>query len=436
MDLLQRRMGAIWLFAMVVLAFVIAESESFNSDEKDQIEKGLAAGKEIIDYIKQKDFAQTIRKLTESASQFLGALGPFSSFILAFVSTDSSELTYMKGMMTEIDAQFNKVEARLGDIQTLIEWTNVEQNLGVIELTVATLDMEFKLFYNTSGTASEKQQTFINVYDNNYATSGSKLYLMTVGEGGTFIENLCESIMKKTKYDRKETNDYLLGVLKILLQAIRLELAYYGMQGLNTTYETRKNEWDRRITQVTEMFEKTDEDVINAYHTQSKEDAKRFAIDNRALSNRDFAVRLCDMLKEKYYWREWFCLIYDDSIESSSSKHRLHVCGGHILLQESGRNIAVASKETTATRMSKASAEAELNKFTFSYWWDVLYDGTEIDNGKTKAYTVFNKIRYNIANVCSVAVIKQNADVYWHKSDTSRLATRSLHHYWWVFAFG
>ncbi|CAH1802060.1 unnamed protein product [Owenia fusiformis] len=434
MNLLQRRMGAIWLFAMVVLAFVIAESESLTSDEKDQIEKGLSAGKEIIGYIKEKDFAQTVKKLAESASQFLGALGPFTSFILAFVSTDSAELTYMKEMMTEIDARFSKVEARLGDIQTLIEWTNVEQSLGAIELTVATLDMEFKLFYSTSGSASEKRIHFINVYDNNYGVSGSKLYLMIVGEGGTFIENVCESIMKKTKYDRKETNDYLLGVLKILLQAIRLELSYYDIQGLKTIYETRKTEWDRRIVKVTEMFEKTDADVTNAYLKQTKEDARRFANEKRALSNLDFAVKLCDMLKEKYYWCEWFCLIYDDDIDAD--QHRVDVCGGHILWQESGRNIAVASKATTATRMNKNSAESVLNRFTFSYWWDILYDGTKIHEGNRKAYAVFDKMRDNIANLCSVAVVQQNADVYWHKSDTSRLAHRSLSHYWWVFAFG
>ncbi|CAH1797746.1 unnamed protein product [Owenia fusiformis] len=432
MNLLQRRIGGAWFFTMIVLAFV-SKIESLTADEKDQMEKGLTAGKEILGYIKDRKFTQTMTILADSASQFLGALGPFVSFVMTFVSGDSAELTYMKEMMKEIDRRFGMVDSKLEDIQALIEWSNFERSLRQIELNVQTMDRIYKNFYEFEGLASDKKRDFSISYESSYDLSGSKLYELAVKES-SFTDSLSVAIMKKTKYDRKQTNDYLLGILKIILQGMRIELAYSEMQYGGTFYNSQRKEWERRIVVVSEKFKEIDDTVTKAFLEQSKKDTKKIALDNRpnSMGNLDFSVKVCNKLKEKYYWRDWFCAVWDDDVSSNEFSYTL--CGGFFLRWEYGRNILVSSRDKTAPRMNVANAKAELNKFEFILYVGIRYDGTKIIKDFSKANPIFDVI--NVNNACCIAVIKKHANTYWHKSDYTRLATKDLYYSWWLVIFG
>jgi hypothetical protein len=57
-----------------------------------------------------------------------------------------------------------------------------------------------------------------------------KLYHALIGKQGTFQENLGTSVMRYTKNDRKLTQGFLLGIMKLLLQAVKIELAYLQVQ--------------------------------------------------------------------------------------------------------------------------------------------------------------------------------------------------------------
>ncbi|CAH1797741.1 unnamed protein product [Owenia fusiformis] len=215
---------------------------------------------------------------------------------------------------------------------------------------------------------------------------------------------------------------------------MRIELAYCKMQYGGTYYNSMRGEWQSRIVTVTEKFKEIDDTVTNAFLVQSKADTKETAHDNRpnSMGNLDFSVKVCNKLKEKYYWRDWLCAVWDDDVSSNEFSYTL--CGGFFLRWEYGRNILVSSRDKTAPRMNVANAKAELNKFTFKSYVGISYDGTKIINHSSRANTIFDVI--NVNDACCIAVIKKHANTYWHKSDYTRVATKALHIYWWVVIFG
>ncbi|CAH1790441.1 unnamed protein product [Owenia fusiformis] len=135
--------------------------------------------------------------------------------------------------------------------------------------------------------------------------------------------------MRYTKNDRKKTEDFLLGIMDIIFQAIRLEAAYYEMNAFTTIKEERKKEWETRVQKVREKLEEIDVAVMNKYHAQSKEEILDYARDNSEMSNEKFSRGLFSSLEKKYYWRVWFVLTYNPI--TGSDKHTVNVCGGHVL---------------------------------------------------------------------------------------------------------
>ncbi|CAH1801646.1 unnamed protein product [Owenia fusiformis] len=184
-------------------------------------------GKEILDVIKDKKFTKALTKIAGSIAPFLGALGPFVSLIMAFIPMgDSAELAFMKEMMKKIDNRFDQMDSRFDDIERLVDWTKVAVNFGQIEQRIMAMGEQYRDLYTSTAPASNKSYIFIMNYENDYQNSGLKLYQAIVNPQGEFQENLGQSIMRYTKNDRNKTQGFLLGVMRLILQAVKIEIAY------------------------------------------------------------------------------------------------------------------------------------------------------------------------------------------------------------------
>ncbi|CAH1802276.1 unnamed protein product, partial [Owenia fusiformis] len=418
MDQIKRIFGGgplIWLLIVVILASIEQNRSEISDDDKAKIEKGFEAGKAILDLITNKDFKEALTEIGKSIAPFLGAFGPFLSLILAFIpGADSAELAYLKEMMKNIDNRFNRLDSRFDEVQRMIDWTKVAVNFGQIEQKILAMDVEFKLLYTGGAPAANKKQVFITHFESDYQLSGLKLYNAIVHTQGTFQENLGESVMRYTKNDRKKTRDFLLGIMRLLIQGAKVELAYYKAKGFETIAEQRKQEWETRIRTVKSNFEQIDRTVTDRYHGQSLVDIKKYAADNYGMSNKDFSVGLYGMLNGKYDWRVWYDIIYNPI--HGWDRHSVSVCGGHILFQQDGRNIVVASKDRNAGRMDLQRAWTSLLR---RMWIteDLMYNGQLARN-------LYNEI--DKTGACLVAVILQDGSDIWLQGDPNRIALRGI----------
>jgi hypothetical protein len=93
------------------------------------------------------------------------------------------------------------------------------------------MSKELQFIYEISKSGVKNRKTiFVNHYNSDFQNSGTKLYNALINTRGTFQVNLGTSVMRYTKNDRKLTQGFLLGIMKLLLQASKIELVYYQMQ--------------------------------------------------------------------------------------------------------------------------------------------------------------------------------------------------------------
>ena len=346
------------LFTTVVLVTLFSQSESLSDYEKAQITTGLEAAQSIGEFIKEGNFKDSLTKIGTSVANYLGVVGPFVDIVLGFIKgPDSAELAFMKEMMTQIDARFDQMDSRFNDIERLIDWSVVQVNFGQIEQKILAMSEEYEHIYEVPPEATANRKTiFLDAYDSDYQNSGYKLYHAIVEPSGKFQEKLGVSVMRFTENDRKRTQVFLLGTMQLLLQAAKIEIVYLQAKQFTHNAEFTKNEWETRLERVKNEFETIDEAVVNLYLSQSGKDIDKYATDNSRMSNTDFANGLKNMLKDKYYWRNWLVVIYNPI--SGSDNHHVRQHGGHLKFRQNGRNIVVASKDKSSPRMSSSTAQS------------------------------------------------------------------------------
>ncbi|CAH1792696.1 unnamed protein product [Owenia fusiformis] len=429
MNLFQRKFGGVPLFVLLLAVLIFAsipQIESITSEEKTAVEKGLETGKEVLDIIKSKEFTKALTKIAASIGPFLGALGPFVSIIMAFIPMgDSAELAFMKEMMKKIDNRFNQMDSRFDEIERLVDWTKVAVNFGQIEQKILAVDAVYERLYTSAANASQKGMMFTMNYESDYQNSGLKLYHAIVNRQGTFQENLGESVMRYTKNDRKKTQEFLLGVMRLLMQAAKLEIAYLTVYKYETMAKERVEIWEENIRIVKSNFEQIDLAVTKKYHDQSEVDIKKLTADNYGISNEQFSDKLYSMLIEKYYWRNWFVVVY--KAITGGDNHYVRICNGHMLFRQDGRNIVVSSMDKN--ELGKYGGETTLNGAQTRL--DATEDGNDplildITTTLEVAKHYFNMI--DKIGACSVISIKKSADV-WYKGDSNKIAYRKFHDY-------
>ena len=75
------------------------QTESLSTADKDKINTGLQLGKEIAGLLDDKAFTSSLATIGASIGPYLGAIGPFIGFGMAFIPSESPELKFMKNMM-------------------------------------------------------------------------------------------------------------------------------------------------------------------------------------------------------------------------------------------------------------------------------------------------------------------------------------------------
>ena len=166
--------------------------------------------------------------------------------------------------MKQIDNRFDRVDSSFTKVLRLIDWNAVKVNFGQIKQKILAMSNEYQFIYEVPKTAVEnKKIIFVNHYDSDYQNSGTKLYQAVIHKQGTFQENLGTCVMRYTKNDRKLTQEFLLGIMKLMLQATKIELAYLQIKSYDQNAIFMRTKWEQRIKAVKSNFAAIDRSVIN-----------------------------------------------------------------------------------------------------------------------------------------------------------------------------
>jgi hypothetical protein len=358
-----------WTLFLTVAIYVAAiglVSANLSAKDKASINDGLRAAATLSDFIEKRDFTKTLTQLTKAIGPYLGAIGPVVGLIIGlFGNKEPAQFTFMKQMLKHIDTRFDRIDGQFSDVNRKIDYVHVQIEFGIIEQKIFAVGAQFEKLYNAPSTAAKHmKRIFISNYESDFQNSGQKLYDGIMNSNNVFTESLGEAAMQYTENDRKKTQVFMLGLLKLLLQASKIELAYLKAKGFDSVYELTKTEWVQKISKVRSKMSYIDNLVASKYHAQSDKDIERYAGDHSNLHNNDFTNSLYKFLTTKYFWRDWMVLIYKDI--SGNDVHYVHECSGVIKFRNHGRNIVVASVDKTKRPMSISTAQHTLSSIADS----------------------------------------------------------------------
>ncbi|XP_071180179.1 uncharacterized protein [Mytilus edulis] len=321
---------SIWFFMVTDLLIVCPPVNSISLDDIETTTKALEAGKGIAEFLEKKEFADVLKKIGTNVGPYLSAIGPFIGFVSAVLQTESAELAYMKKVMKYIDSRFDEMDKRFDSIEQLIKWNVVQVNFGQIEQRIKAMAREYRYLYIVPPIAvKNRKKIYVSIYESDYQNSGTKLYQSIVNKQGMFQEDLGTSVLRYTDSDRKKTHLFLRGVMQLLLQAIKIELAYLFSYKYNHNANFMKLQWINRTDEVRTKFKQIDDQCIEAYLAKSKKDIDEFSAKNYGKPNKQFATELYNLLAGKYFWRDWIVVSYNPIY--GRDKHMMRVTGGQTL---------------------------------------------------------------------------------------------------------
>ncbi|CAC5365739.1 unnamed protein product [Mytilus coruscus] len=423
------------LLLILLLCFTCLHAEDAKqkkSTTTDHITSGLNAGKGIAEAVALSTaLPAALTTVAASVVPFLGVIAPFLSFIFGFIHKGPSpELLAIRKLHKDIDTRFDQVDAKFADVKRLINWSTVKVQFSDIEQKINAVYRKYEEMYQAPSNAlNGEKQLFISNYESDFQNSGIKLYDGVMNAGNVFGEGLLIPCMKYTQYDRRRCGTFSSGILKLLVRAAELELAYLQLKGLSENVDYHTKQWKSRFDHVRSAMSHADATIAAKYHDQSTIDIDRYALDHPGdkMNNHDWANNMYNFLTQKYYWRDWMVISYKDV--TGGDKHWNRACGGYLKFRNHGRNIAVASVDKRTRHLDMTKAKAVVN---------AVHDHTS-HKGHCRPHcgTIYTRVDSHSAYETFPTVAKDHCSPYvaigvidngaapTYKADSSRLVLRN-----------
>ncbi|XP_062579547.1 uncharacterized protein LOC134241526 [Saccostrea cucullata] len=404
-----------------------------------QVTDGLGLAKTLSDYIEIQDFTKTLTKIASSASTYLGILGPALGFILSFFNNGpSAELLAIQKLAKEVTLRFDHVDHQFADVKRLIHWSSVEVQYGQYESKIRAVGEKYKDLVSSSSKAdfAARKSLFIDNYQHDFSNSAEKLYNGVVNEHQTFRQALFESAIENFSWDRKQTQNFMLGVSKLLVFGATLEMAYYHLKYPSQESYFRQ-QWHVKFENFKNKLSEIDHKLQTQFGSQMSTDVDKYVVKHAHSSNSDITNHLYDVLAHKYYWLNWMVGVSDHSTDPD--KYAVHTCGGTHGLQNKnhGKNVIVASipknkHHLTSTQQHIINLSTYQTRHTHGGRRGIY----TVHIPANEAYSHFPSIARSDCNTYgSVGIISRKLNPTW-RSPTNHLYVRDDGHYFKVYAFG
>lgn len=272
----------------------------------------LQATVHLAEDINRGAFTTVVKEVSKTISPFLNVFSSVLKLIFGIGSStaQSSELEYLHRLSDSINLKFDQVNLQFSDVKTLIEWSAVQVSYTSLEANINAVSDHFRRIFEVPISAMDQQkQLFVMSYKNGYTDSGTKLYEGFMLDNGVISQGLLRPAMKYTENNRSQMRTFMLGILKLLVMAAKVELGYQAIKGYDGLIPFYSHLWQIRIEQVQAKTEAIDLELKNNYLSQSLMDIDKFSLNNLRLSNQNFSRNLYRELSQKYFWRDWLVVV-------------------------------------------------------------------------------------------------------------------------------
>ena len=307
----------------------------------------LQATVHLAEDINRGAFTTVVKEVSKTLSPFLKVFSSVVKLIFGIgsASAQSSELEYLHRLSDSINLKFDQVNLQFSDVKKLIEWSAVQVSYTSLEANINAVSGHFRRIFEVPISAMDQQkQLFIMSYKNGYTDSGTKLYEGFMLDNGVISQGLLRPAMRYTENNRSQMRTFMLGILKLLVMAAKVELGYQAIKVYDGLIPFYSHLWQIRIEQVQTKMEAIDLELKNNYHSQSLKDIDKFSLNNLRLSNQNFSRNLYRELSQKYFWRDWLVVVSTHT-EGSHDAHSRVCSSGVIKSTHRSKDLVIDSVE-------------------------------------------------------------------------------------------
>ena len=251
------------LFGVVIL-WLSADTRADNGEAKDALDKvnaGVEATNGIMEMLGDDEVTDKFGKIGQIAKKlgpFLGAIGPAIALISVFLpAAPSAEMKYMKKKFAEVDAKFDQVFHEFHAVKNLVMKTGLKAQYAAYEHTILSLSTKLQEYLSAdSAYADVYNRSFIREYAYGYDGASYKVWNGMMEKSRVLSDNIAITAMDFFDNDRKEVQRVMKGVLNLLLQGVKVELAFLKARGLDQDYEIKKTRLGKEDQPAGEQNEK------------------------------------------------------------------------------------------------------------------------------------------------------------------------------------
>ena len=326
-----------------LVLFLTVSADPFRTvtnNEKATINEGILAAKNLTNTLQTSNSIGTLLgKITRSIVPWIDGFEIFTK-VLDFFSPMEDELLeeIRKGFM-EINKRLDEIKEGLTEVKKAIDWSVVNVNFQGIEQDIRLLDTKLDEVLQAPNEEQGKEE-YIRVYEGQYNEAGSLLWDSIVNNDQVFYENIITAGMKYTSYRWDKMTKFMYGLIALIIKSSIIEIAYENFKEHDRDITVI---WKTRLNQTIEAVLKADQVLENVWKDLFCGEVDKISKDNQNIEHAYFRNAVYSFLSDKYPWRYWWVLVYDDvrGFEKHAIQYVLEI--GHHRFRHYGRNFMVGS---------------------------------------------------------------------------------------------
>jgi len=295
----------------------------------DTLADGLSAGLQITEALEKGfttlktldstlSFAMQAAEMAEQASMVFGALSAFVSLKDMFVkSAEEQKLDHIIQMLTDgfkqINQRFDGLAHKLSDIEKVIKtehvWTRISPVLQGLDIVNQYVSNYFDF------PSDIRKQELLDQYNDAYED-------VIVLRNEITVYALCDTMTDLTSVDRRKVMHIVLDLFGRLVRGTSdvVLIAKLSDRSDFSRIETDMKKW---LNEASTSIDDCDEAITTKlWMKQWKIDLGRVDVHKRASK---YAQNILNELSKKYYWRNWFVVVYEKM--SKNVNHYVKYCG-------------------------------------------------------------------------------------------------------------
>jgi len=366
---------------------------------------------EFFKFLEEKNFFKTLTKLSSVAGPIFSIASAVISIAFLFIDIESPEMALMKKEFANLNNRIDRWGVEFKEIKNMIDWSAVQVQFGDIEKRIITLHKRIVSLPDIPKESKDTQaKMFLDKYETDYKSAGDLLYLAMSNIDQIYSENLFRASQKFTSFHRTKVQNLMVGMTQLLTQAVQIEATYISLKYENSEEMSNyiQSLWTKKLAFLKEKMETVDTETKLKYETQYKIDLEDQLAAKYSLSNKDFNEHIYKFLTDKYEWRVWFTLVYNEV--GGFKDHTVSSCQGTHKFRTNGRNTIISSvdKSELQTRLAHMNKNNEIAG-SYSNW------GSDKEYSRGWVNFIRSKLKY-CHEADTVASVAWGSNVWYYNS--------------------